>query len=192
MVILYLGPECCLIESCLIRAGHSIIRIEHAFDTDFLVRNEIDFGISYKYRHIIRNAEIEWFQGRLINLHISLLPYGRGADPNIWSYLENTPNGVTIHRIDSGIDTGPVLVQKAVSMDFDHDTLKTSYIKLSQAVEILFVANSDRLLNGSIEGKIQPCNEGTFHHSNDKEQYACLWAEKGWDTPVSSLLGKAR
>ena len=48
----------------------------------------------------------------LINLHISYLPYNRGSYPNYWSFKENTPNGVSIHHIDDGIDTGPVLVQK--------------------------------------------------------------------------------
>ncbi|MCL0081308.1 hypothetical protein M1N64_03665 [Peptococcaceae bacterium] len=46
------------------------------------------------------------FQGRAINLHISFLPWNRGADPNFWSFIENAPVGVSIHYLDEGIDTG--------------------------------------------------------------------------------------
>ena len=38
-------------------------------------------------------------------MHISYLPFNRGAHPNYWSFKDNSPKGVTIHFIDNGIDT---------------------------------------------------------------------------------------
>lgn len=191
MIVLYLGPKCEPIEHHLTSKGHNVIQTEQPFNTKFLEINNINFGISYRYRHIIKKKEIDWFCGRLINLHIAFLPFGRGADPNIWSYLENTPKGVTIHKVDEGIDTGPILVQRNVHIEFSHDTLDSSYGKLSKAIELLFIKNCEGLLNEMIEAKPQNCNEGSFHYSKEKEAYTHLWAEKGWETPVAELIGKA-
>ncbi len=105
MRILFLGPQCPDIENALQASGHDIVRREEPFDIAFLEKHRFNFGISYRFLHIIRPAEIAWFQDRLINLHISYLPWNRGKDPNFWSWIENTPKGVTIHRIDTGIDT---------------------------------------------------------------------------------------
>ncbi|MCD8568399.1 MAG: formyl transferase, partial [Geovibrio sp.] len=71
-----------------------------------------DLIISYSYRYIIGEDVISAMNGGIINLHISYLPWNKGADPNIWSFLENTPKGVTIHKIDEGLDTGEILVQE--------------------------------------------------------------------------------
>eukprot|EP00392_Amoebophrya_sp_AT5.2_P019205 g19951.t1 len=67
-------------------------------------QHAFDYCVSYGYRHIIRTPVIEGMfdRKRIINLHISYLPYNRGADPNLWSILERTPPGVTIHHIDEG------------------------------------------------------------------------------------------
>ena len=49
---------------------------------------------------------------RVVNLHIAYLPYNRGADPNLWSVLEDTPAGVSIHYVDEGVDTGDIIAQR--------------------------------------------------------------------------------
>ena len=53
-------------------------------------------------------------KGRFINLHLSYLPYNRGKNPNVWSIVENTPAGVTLHEIDKGIDTGKIIFRKKI------------------------------------------------------------------------------
>ena len=63
-----------------------------------VVKN-FDLVISFGYRHIIEKEIISKFKN-LINVHIGFLPYNRGAHPNFWSFMENTPSGVTIHKID--------------------------------------------------------------------------------------------
>lgn len=45
----------------------------------------------------------------VLNVHLGLLPEVRGMSSPEWSLLQNLPVGVTIHYIDSGIDTGPIL-----------------------------------------------------------------------------------
>jgi methionyl-tRNA formyltransferase len=103
--------------------------------------SEIDFAISYNYRHMIKGDVISLLPHRIINLHTSFLPYNKGADPNIWSFVEKTPQGVTIHEIDEGLDTGNILLQKLINLDPNKETLRTSYEKLHKEIQTLFKNN---------------------------------------------------
>lgn len=191
MHILFLGPPCERIEEHLWNSGHIVVRTEASFDVQFLEDEHIQFGISYRYKKIIRQGEINWFSGRLVNLHISLLPWNRGYDPNIWSMLEDTPSGVSIHLIDKGIDTGDILIQKEISIDKETATLASSWEHLGAAIETLFIENSNSLLQMAIPPRPQNSG-GSFHLSVDKIPYAHLWQEKGWNTPVAQIIGKAK
>lgn len=150
---------------------------------------EVDFLISYGYRHILKSDVISTFSARAINLHISFLPWNRGADPNLWSFLEDTPKGISIHQIDSGIDTGEILLRKKIPYAQD-DTLKTSYDRLSDEIVTMFLKNWPDLRASRLRGQAQSPTDGNSHRSNDKLQYAHLLT-KGWDTPVANLIGKA-
>ncbi len=186
MRILFLGPQCPDIENALLAAGHDIVRREEPFDTAFLEKYQFDFGVSYGFRHIIRPAEIAWFQNRLINLHISCLPWNRGADPNLWSWLDNTPKGVTIHLIDAGVDTGDILLQQEINFDADTETLYTSYEKLSKRIEQLFIENFPLIFAGNMTPQQQD-GQGTFHTIKDKIPFLYLIERKWWETSVSGL-----
>lgn len=190
MHILFLGPPCESVLSHLAEQGHVVLQREEVISEAFLAEHAFDYGVSYRYRKIVRRPELAYFNGRLINLHISLLPWNRGADPNIWSYLENTPRGVSIHEIDEGIDTGNVLVQREVDIDLETATLKTSWETLTAAVESLFIANSCLLLAGTLPSLPQQ-SKGSFHRNSDTMHFSHLWEKYGWDTPVRNLLNKA-
>lgn len=190
MNILFLGPECSSIQRALERSGHYFWRTEEQITPEFIIEKNFTFAISYRYRKIIKKNIIEIFNGRLINLHISFLPWNKGADPNLWSWLENTPKGVTIHKIDEGLDTGDILLQQQIFFDEEKETLRTSYEKLSCAIENLFINHMQEILTSTIIGKQQQ-EKGTFHFSKEKEQYRELYNKLGWDTPVRNLVGKA-
>jgi methionyl-tRNA formyltransferase len=90
----------------------SVTLMESALkQTDQMV-NIPDFIISYNYSHILPKNIVNAFSERIFNLHISLLPWNRGYSPNFWSFMENTPKGVSIHQIDESLDTGEILVQQ--------------------------------------------------------------------------------
>ncbi len=58
--------------------------------------------------------------GRLgaIGVHPSLLPRHRGADPVFWALRHGDPTtGVSVHRLDDGYDTGPVLATRSIAID---------------------------------------------------------------------------
>jgi folate-dependent phosphoribosylglycinamide formyltransferase PurN len=60
---------------------------------------------------ILRKALLDAFDGRLINIHLGLSPYYRGAGTNFWPLVNREPEfvGATIHYLDAGIDSGPII-----------------------------------------------------------------------------------
>lgn len=187
MNILLLGEKCSLINDFLLSIGHNTYIL-----TDKLNKDNVtgyDFIISFGYRHLIKQEIIDLFPDKIINMHISLLPYNKGADPNLWSYLENSPKGVTIHKIDKGLDTGDIILQKEVQ-DNINDTLKTSYDRLIVEIVKLFTDNAEDILNNKIKAHKQQ-GSGSIHYLKDKEKYISLLEKAGYDTPVKDLTGKA-
>lgn len=151
---------------------------------------DIDFVVSFGYRYIIPQVAIDYYRGKLINLHISLLPWNRGADPNFWSWFDRTPKGVSIHAIDAGIDTGDILVQDEVLFQSDH-TLRSSYMIMVSRAAFLFEKEWPKLRKLDWD-PIRVEEKGSYHEVADKDK----WMNKlplGWDTPVRDVeeLGAA-
>ncbi len=59
--------------------------------------------------NILRKPLLEVPRLGVLNLHLGLLPEVRGMSSPEWSLLKNIPIGITIHYMDEGIDTGPIL-----------------------------------------------------------------------------------
>ena len=185
MNILLLGPPNKSILSYLRAEGEKCFSYQKKITTSSSILDETDFIISYGYRHIIDRGIIKKFSQKIINLHISYLPWNRGSDPNLWSFLENTPKGVSIHFIDEGIDTGDLIAQYPVEPSSD-DTLRSSYNRLIQAIESLFVREWPKISTGKINGKSQS-GKGTYHRRMDFKAVEHLLT-RGWDTPVKQLV----
>ena len=122
--------------------------------------------ISFNYKYMIPKDIIDMMQGQIFNLHISLLPYNRGKFPNFFSFIENTPKGVTIHQIDEGLDTGPILAQKRIIFDESKETFASSYEKLILEIQMLFKENWSSISDKNYQLYAQT-RGGTFHTSDD-------------------------
>ncbi|MFC1891395.1 formyltransferase family protein [Thermodesulfobacteriota bacterium] len=171
------------------KTGCRVKSTENKIDPKFVRNNGFEFIVSYRYRHIISPEVIREIDGKVINLHISLLPWNRGADPNLWSWLEKSPKGVTIHYVDEGIDTGDIISQLEIKFNESIETLKSSYEKLNEEILTLFKKQWPIIIKGKANRQRQ-ITRGTFHRLKDKECYLQLFEKNGWDTPVSSLIGK--
>lgn len=145
-----------------------------------------DWIISYGYRHIIKQDVIDFMEGNIANLHISYLPYNRGSDPNLWSWLVPSPQGVTIHQIDKGLDTGAIYSQYLVTMKPERETLESSYKKLHQALVILFKSRWEAIKERRIIAKKQK-GKGSYHKLTDKES---LMEDlpNGFKTPIIDVI----
>jgi len=139
--------------------------VDHTADKIFET-GKYDLVISSGYRHILKKETIENFSCPIINLHISYLPYNRGAHPNFWSFYENTPSGVTIHLIDEGIDTGDIIFQKYVNFSDLDNSFRKTYLILKKELEILFIKNIDKIINDTWKS-VKQKGVGTHHFLKD-------------------------
>lgn len=187
MNILFLGYKDCKLKDFLSKR-YNISQTQDKISLDDC--NNVDYIISFGYKHIIKEDIISFFNKRIINLHISYLPYNRGFHPNFWSFKDNTPKGVTIHLIDKGIDTGDILLQKEIKFNKNEDTLSLTYNKLIEEIQNLFIDNCDLLLNGKIS-PIPQNGKGSFHYQKDLIQYEHLLVE-GWNTKIYNIMTKKR
>ena len=81
-----------------------------------------------------------------INYHPSLLPKYRGGSAINWAIIcGETETGVTIHQIDEGVDTGPIILQERVAIDPD-DTVKSLYFQKLYPLGIEMIARAVRLI----------------------------------------------
>lgn len=139
-----------------------------------------DLIISYNYKYIISKEIVQNY--KIINLHISYLPFNKGAYPNIFSHITNTPTGVTIHYIDEGIDSGDIILQKKVKID-DTETLSASYIKLHREIQNLFIENYPKLLN--IKPKPQK-EKGNINYVKDFKKIE-KYLPNGFETSIKTF-----
>lgn len=128
-----------------------------------------DYVISCGYRHIVPEEILAIPEEGCLNLHPAYLPYNRGANPNVWSIVEGTPAGVTLHWMDDGIDTGDIVARRQVELEFS-DTGKTLYEKLEDAQVDLFRDKWPDVVAGETETTKQDENAGTYHTTSEFEE----------------------
>jgi methionyl-tRNA formyltransferase len=189
MKVLFLGDKENKLITFLKSCGEDVLNTSEKIDPGFLLEHQVEFVVSYGYRHIIRQAVLDVLPGRIINLHISYLPWNRGADPNFWSAIDDTPKGVSIHQVDAGLDTGPILLQKQVVFS-DDESLRSSYALLSDGIEHLFMNHWPELRNLTLKPVVQQ-GIGSYHKSVEKEMYIADIREKWLDMPISELKAYA-
>ncbi len=100
-----------------------------------------------------------------INYHPSLLPRYRGGSAINWAVINGeTETGVTIHFIDEGVDTGPILLQETVKIEPD-DTVKSLYFEklypmgirmISEAVQSIETGSAQALAQDETYASFQP------------------------------------
>lgn len=125
-----------------------------------------DMAVSVLFRNILRKPFLDIFTKGCINLHPAYLPYNRGNYPNVWSIVEKTPAGVTLHYIDEGLDTGDILAQERVPVEMT-DTGGTLYRKLELAALELFQSTWPSIETGTAPRRRQDAEPGTSHRRSD-------------------------
>ncbi|MCI9571026.1 MAG: pseudaminic acid synthase [Lachnospiraceae bacterium] len=157
-----------------------VYRIENKLTPEAVEQMAPSFIISFNYRHMIPEEVLRRMPGRVINLHTSLLPYNRGSSPNFFSFLCDTPKGVTIHLVDRGLDTGDILCQREISFDEEKETFASSYDRLLLEVKELFRENWEKIKRGDVVPRRQE-GEGSFHRMREltaiREQMPFTWFE---------------
>jgi len=147
-----------------------------------------DYIVLHGCHKILSKDIVSQYNKRIINCHGSYLPYNRGAHPNVWSFIDDTPKGGTIQYITENIDEGDILCQQQVTLDKD-DTLASVYWKIRDLLEDMFVDNWDKIINNKISPSKQDLTLGKLHYRKDLETVKHLLPD-GWDTPIKNFSNK--
>jgi phosphoribosylglycinamide formyltransferase-1 len=112
-----------------------------AFDralTDALRSHQVDLVVLAGFMRVLSGELLDAFPGRVINIHPSLLPAFPGVHAQRQAYDAGVRiAGCTIHFVDRGVDTGPIIAQAAVPVHDDDD---------DEAVRARILAEEHRLL----------------------------------------------
>jgi methionyl-tRNA formyltransferase len=128
-----------------------------------------DMGFSIMFGYLLEPDFLSLLPGGCLNLHPSFLPFNRGAHPNVWSIVDRTPAGVTLHYIDEGVDTGDIICQKKAAVA-PSDTGESLYHKLESAGLELLQESWPAIQSGQIKRTAQPNFSGTRHKASDVSQ----------------------
>jgi methionyl-tRNA formyltransferase len=110
-----------------------------------------------------------------INIHASLLPRWRGAAPIQRAVLAGDPiTGVTIMRMEAGLDTGPMLKSRTTAIA-PTDTAKTLHDRLAVMGADLIAESLDGLGRGAIREIAQPAEGVTYAQKIDKLEALIQW-----------------
>jgi len=138
---------------------------EHGF-VDVVRNLKPDIGLSILFGYIISREVIDIFPNGCVNLHPAFLPYNRGVYPNVWSIVEETPAGATLHYINEEIDAGNIIAQIEIPVE-PVDTGVSLYRKLEIASLKLFQDNWGEIRSGSNLSVPQDLSKGTSHRIKD-------------------------
>lgn len=167
-------------ERCTLISTGDRITVEYVKDID------PDLVVSFNYRYLIKGDVIAFLGKKIINLHMSYLPWNKGSHPNFWSFFEGTPKGVTIHQLEEGLDTGDIIAQKELFLREEEETFTTSYAKLLDAIITLFQENWETIRQLNWEGKHQT-GRGSYHRMKDLEE-VCERFSVNWECRIADYL----
>lgn len=107
--------------------------------TEATAEHEPDLVVSAGFMKILGGQFLSRFPGRVVNTHPALLPAFPGAHavPEALAYGVRV-TGCTVHLVDSGMDTGPILAQQAVEV-LDDDTEETLHERIKVVERRLLV-----------------------------------------------------
>ena len=110
---------------------------------EILKENEVELVILAGYLKIVSPKLVNEYRNKIINLHPSLIPafcgkgyYGEKVHQGVIDYGAKV-TGATVHFVDEGADTGPIIIQKTVEVKQDDDAKKLAERVLEVEHEIL-------------------------------------------------------
>ncbi len=119
---------------------------------DWLVERGADLVVLAGYMQLLTAPFLERFPGRILNVHPSLLPAFPGAHAVEDALAHGVKiTGATVHFVDEGIDSGPIVLQEAVEIR-EGDTAETLHGRIQQ-VEHRLLPEAVRLF---LDGKLTP------------------------------------
>ncbi len=116
-----------------------------------LQQAQVDLIVLAGFMRILKGDFLRAFPERVVNIHPALLPSFPGLEA--WKQALDygvKVTGCTVHFVDQGIDTGPILAQQTVPV-LDDDTPATLHERIQQAERVLYPTTIAALLRGEIQ-----------------------------------------
>jgi methionyl-tRNA formyltransferase len=161
------------------RLGLPVFQPEKAKHPDSVARiaaEKPDLIVVAAYGHILPKSVLDIPPCGCINVHASLLPRYRGAAPINWAVARGeTVTGVTIMKMDVGMDTGPMLLVKEMPIA-DDDTAGTLYDRLSLLGAEALAEALEGLHGGTLKEKPQDDSLATYAPMLKKEHGEIDWS----------------
>jgi methionyl-tRNA formyltransferase len=146
-----------------------------------------DLIVVAAYGQILPQAILDLPRFGCLNVHTSLLPKHRGAAPIQWAILEGDAlTGVTIMKMDAGLDTGAILTQQTTPICAD-DNSQTLHDRLAQLGATLLVQTIRDHVAGKITPRPQPSEGVSYARKITKEDGSLDWTQ-----PARILLNSIR
>jgi phosphoribosylglycinamide formyltransferase-1 len=118
---------------------------------DALRHVQVDLIVLAGFMRILKGDFLRAFPERVVNIHPALLPSFPGLEA--WKQALDygvKVTGCTVHFVDQGIDTGPILAQQTVPV-MDDDTPATLHERIQRAERVLYPTTIAALLRGEIQ-----------------------------------------
>lgn len=135
------------IETLIIQP--SSFTTKEAYESEILNRLnelEVEWIVLAGYMRLIGNVLLNAYANRIINIHPSLLPAFPGKDAIGQAMAHGVKvTGVTVHYVDAGMDTGPILAQQAVEV-VDGDKEQTEQ-RIHEVEHVLYTKTLQQLFS---------------------------------------------
>ena len=154
------------------RLGLPVLQPARARDEKFIAdlrALEPDLIVVAAYGQILPQSILDLPRHGCLNVHTSLLPRYRGAAPIQWALANgDAETGVTIMKMDAGLDTGPILAQRRTPIQAADDSV-TLHDRLARLGAELLVQTIPDYVAGKIQPQPQPA-EGVSHAPKIKKE----------------------
>lgn len=165
------------------KMGYNVVMPEYSVkEPNFIAKLQMlnaDLGVVTSYSEKFPLELLKTAKDGFVNVHPSLLPEYRGANPYSHVILNGeTTTGVTLHRMDENFDTGNILIQQPIEIT-KNETMGTLFNKLNRVsgellVQLILAYEAQGLPDGINQSKLKkPTNIAPKIHPDSKDTAIC-------------------
>lgn len=158
----------------LIRKPNNLSSVE---EFEYFKKLNPDLVVVVAYGKIIPEKYLKFSKALFINLHASLLPKWRGAAPIQRAIINgDKETGISIMKIESGLDVGPYISQEKILID-ENSTTKTLSEKLSNIGAQAIIECLKNIIKKDVKFINQEHSKATYAKKISKEESKIIWGE---------------
>jgi methionyl-tRNA formyltransferase len=185
-----LKPQPSPVKSLALKLGLPVLQPPRTRDEQFMAELRAlqpDLIVVVAYGQILPPAILDLPRHGCLNVHTSLLPKYRGAAPIQWAIANgDTETGVTLMKMDVGLDTGPIVSQRHTAI-LPADDSATLHDRLAQLGAELLVQTMPDYIAGKIQPRPQPAQGASYAVKIKKED-----GRIDWNQPARTIGNRLR